>query len=87
MISKTCWPSAASMSLTKPPPLRRGCRKLRSGYVVRARRRQPKLGGIRRLGEVFLKIGGQLHYLWRAADKDAEVRHNRGRPYHPMTLR
>jgi putative transposase len=25
------------------------------------------------LGEVFLKINGRLHYLWRAVDQDGEV--------------
>ena len=43
---------------------------------VRARnlkRRQGRLGDIWHLDEVFVKIRGERHYLWRAVDQDGDV--------------
>jgi putative transposase len=37
------------------------------------RRKSPRLGGRWHLDEVFLKINGRLHYLWRAVDQDGYV--------------
>jgi len=36
-------------------------------------RRSPRPGDRWHLDEVFLKINGQLHYLWRAVDQDGDV--------------
>jgi hypothetical protein len=33
----------------------------------------PRLGDRWHLDEVFLKINGRLHYLWRAVDQDGDV--------------
>src|SRR4029453_13500633 len=35
--------------------------------------RQGRLGDTWHLDEVFVTIGGELHYLWRAVDQDGEV--------------
>ncbi len=37
------------------------------------KRRQGRLGGIWHLDEVFVKIRGERHYLWRAVDQDGDV--------------
>ena len=37
------------------------------------KRRQPRPGDKWFLDEVFLRIGGKLHYLWRAVDQDGHV--------------
>ena len=53
--------------------VRRWCLKFGPGYTARARRRQPRLGDIRHLDEVFIRIGGRQHDLWRAVDQDGDV--------------
>ena len=42
-------------------------------YANSLRRRAPRPGGRWHLDEVFLKINGRLHYLWRAVDQDGDV--------------
>ena len=46
-------------------------------YARRLRRHQGRLGDIWHVDEVFVKIGGERHYLWRAAqprvDQDGDV--------------
>ena len=42
-------------------------------YANSLRRRAPRPGDRWHLDEVFLKINGRLHYLWRAVDQDGEV--------------
>jgi putative transposase len=37
------------------------------------RRRSPRPGDRWHLDEVFLKINGRIHYLWRAVDQDGDV--------------
>lgn len=37
------------------------------------RRRRPRPGDKRHLDEVFTKIGGKTHYLWRAVDQHGNV--------------
>ena len=39
----------------------------------RLRRRRGRLGDTWYLDEVFVKIQGRLHYLWRAVDEDGDV--------------
>lgn len=42
-------------------------------FTRRLRRRHPGFGDTYYLDEVFVKIGGKQHYLWRAVDQDREV--------------
>ena len=37
------------------------------------KRRRPRTGDKWFLAEVFIRIGGKLHYLWRAVDQDGHV--------------
>jgi putative transposase len=39
------------------------------------RRKSPRPGDSWHLDEVFLKINGRVHYLWRAVDQDGDVLH------------
>jgi putative transposase len=49
--------------------IRHGCLKFGAEFAGRLRRRRPKPGDIWHLDEVFIRIRGVLHYLWRAADQ------------------
>jgi hypothetical protein len=42
-------------------------------YANELRRRRPRPGDKWHLDEVFIKIKGKTHYLWRAVDKDGNV--------------
>ena len=42
-------------------------------YAARIRRRRPQPSGRWHLDEVFVRIGGRIHYLWRAIDDAGEV--------------
>ena len=42
-------------------------------YARRLKRRQGRLGDTWHLDEVFTKIQGKRHYLWRAVDQDGDV--------------
>src|SRR5262249_33175814 len=42
-------------------------------YVRKLKRRQGRLGDHWHVDEVFLRINGQLQYLWRAIDQDGDV--------------
>jgi transposase-like protein len=53
--------------------VRRWCGKFGQPYAGALRRRQPQLGDEWHLDEVFLKINGELRYLWRAIDQDGNV--------------
>jgi putative transposase len=53
--------------------IRAWCRKFGPGYARNLRRWQGRLGNIWHLDEVFLRINGQQHYLWRAVDQDGDV--------------
>ncbi|RKK01141.1 DDE domain-containing protein [Pseudoroseomonas wenyumeiae] len=48
-------------------------RKFGSEFAHRLRRRRPKPGDTWHLDEVFLRINGVLHYLWRAVDQHGVV--------------
>jgi putative transposase len=64
----------------KPPYSKRGypvnitgrVRK-RKKLLAARKRRQGRLGNIRHLDEVFIRINGQQQYLWRAVDQDGDV--------------
>ena len=49
------------------------CLKFGQTYATGLRRKSPRPGDRWHLDEVFLKINGQLHYLWRAVDQDGDV--------------
>src|SRR5207247_9284145 len=42
-------------------------------YGNRLRHKSPRSGDRWHLYEVFLKINGRLHYLWRVVDQDGDV--------------
>src|SRR5947209_5966196 len=44
-------------------------RKVRAEFANRLRRRRSRPGDIWHLDEVFIRINGELHYLWRAVDQ------------------
>ena len=53
--------------------VREWCLKFGQTYANGLRHKSPRPGDRWHLDEVFLKINGQLHYLWRAVDQDGEV--------------
>jgi putative transposase len=53
--------------------IRQWCLKFGSELARKLRRRRPKPGDTWHLDEVFLKINGELHYLWRAVDQHGVV--------------
>jgi hypothetical protein len=59
-------------------------------YASRLRRRSPRPGDKRHLDEVFIRIEGVQHYLWRAVDRDGVVLdilvHRGGTPKPPGTI-
>lgn len=53
--------------------IRRWCAKFGQAYANGLRRRRPRLGDKWHLDEVFIRINGRQHYLWRAVDQDGNV--------------
>jgi putative transposase len=53
--------------------VREWCLKFGETYANGLRRKSPRPGDQWHLDEVFLKINGRLHYLWRAVDQDGDV--------------
>ncbi len=53
--------------------IRRWCAKFGPDYARKLRRRQGRLGDTWFLDEVFVRIRGRRHYLWRAVDQDGDV--------------
>jgi putative transposase len=53
--------------------IRAWCLKFGQTYANDLRRRSPRPSDKWYLDEVFLKINGRIHYLWRAVDQDGEV--------------
>ncbi len=53
--------------------IRLWCIKFGSEYARRLRRRHQGYGDTFFIDEVFVKIQGKQHYLWRAVDQDGEV--------------
>jgi len=47
--------------------------RLGQAFAKQLRCRQGRLGDTWHLDEVFVTIGGERHYLWRAVDQDGEV--------------
>jgi len=53
--------------------IREWCFKFGQTYANGLRHKSPRPGDRWHLDEVFLKINGRLHYLWRAVDQDGDV--------------
>jgi putative transposase len=53
--------------------IRQWCVKFGQTYAKELRRRRPRSGDKWHLDEVFIKINGKTHYLWRAVDQDGNV--------------
>ncbi|BFL66233.1 IS6 family transposase [Roseomonas mucosa] len=53
--------------------IRRWCLRFGADCARKLRRRRPRPGDIWHLDEVFLRINGELHYLWRAVDQHGVV--------------
>jgi putative transposase len=53
--------------------IRLWCIKVGALYTRRLKRKRRGYGGTFYIDEVFLKIHGKQHYLWRAVDQDGEV--------------
>jgi putative transposase len=53
--------------------IRQWCLKFGQGYANALKKRRGKLGDKWHLDEVFLKINGKQHYLWRAVDQHGNV--------------
>jgi len=49
--------------------IRQWCHKFSADFARKLRQRRPKPGDTWHMDEVFMKIGGKLHYLWRAVDQ------------------
>ena len=53
--------------------VRQWSRKFGAQYARRLKRREGRLGDTWHLDELFVKIQGELQYLWRAVDQDGDV--------------
>src|SRR5947208_7977909 len=53
--------------------VRQWCLKFGQAYANELRRRRPRCGDTWHMDEVYLKINGKTHYLWRAVDQDGNV--------------
>jgi putative transposase len=53
--------------------IRGWCGKFGAEFAKRLRRRRPRPGDVWHLDEVFIRINGELHYLWRAVDQHGVV--------------
>src|SRR5258707_10316888 len=64
--------SSRGVSLTYET-VREWCLKFGQNYANGLRRKSPRAGDRWHLDEVFLKINGRSHFLWRAVDQDGDV--------------
>lgn len=53
--------------------VRQWCRKFGPEYARKLRRRQGRLGDVWHMDDVFVKIQGEPHYLWRAIDQEGDA--------------
>jgi putative transposase len=53
--------------------IRQWCIRFGADFACRLRRRRPRPGDTWHLDEVFLRMNGRLHYLWRAVDQHGVV--------------
>ena len=56
--------------------IRQWCLKFTPSYAKSLRKKQGQLGDQWFLDEVFIKINGKQHYLWRAVDQDDTTRYH-----------
>ena len=49
------------------------CNKFGPEYATRLKKKRNGYGDTFYLDEVFTKINGEMHYLWRAVDQDGDV--------------
>jgi putative transposase len=59
--------------IISPETVRQWCAKFGQTYANGLRRRRGRPGDKGHLDEVFIKIGGKTHYLWRAVDHEGSV--------------
>ena len=52
--------------------IRQWCNRFGPVNAIKLKKRQSRLGDNWYLDEVFIKIRGELHYLWRAVDQDGD---------------
>jgi transposase-like protein len=64
---------AARGVLVSYETVRRWCEKFGQAFAAGLRKRRPRTGDKWHLGEVFLKINGVTHYVWRAVDQHGVV--------------
>src|SRR5260370_32528787 len=53
--------------------VRQWCLQFGQMYANELRRRRPRCGDTWHMDEVYLKINGKTHYLWRAVDQDGNM--------------
>jgi putative transposase len=53
--------------------IRQWCRTFGAGVARRLRKRRPRPGDTRHMDEVFIRLNGTQHYLWRAVDQNGVV--------------
>ncbi len=53
--------------------IRQWCNRFGPDYAHRLKMRRGRLGDTWFLDEVFVTIGGKMHYLWRAVDQDGDT--------------
>ena len=53
--------------------IRLWCNKFGPEYAKRLKKKRSGFGDIFHIDEVFVKINGVQHYLWRAVDQDGDV--------------
>ena len=53
--------------------IRQWCNHFGPKYALTLKKRSGRLGDNWYLDEVFIKIQGELHYLWRAVDQDGDT--------------
>jgi putative transposase len=53
--------------------IRRWCRRFGTDFAAKLRKRRPRTGDTWHMDEVYLKIDGELFYLWRAVDQQGVV--------------
>ena len=53
--------------------VRHWCRNFGQTFANGLRRRRPRPGDKWHLDEMFIRVNGRIHYLWRAVDQEGEV--------------
>ncbi len=61
------------VTITYETTIREWCLKFGQPFANELRRRRPQPGDKWHLDEMFIRINGKDHYLWRAVDQDGKV--------------